>query len=278
MKASSTYHIRIRRSTGLGRFDFLELWSFRGLLAALAMRDLKLRYRQTALGVGWVLIQPFLACGIMAFVFGTVAGITRPGKSSAFIFVLGGFIGWSLFSTIFLRVTQCLVQHAGLISKIFFPRVILPGVAVVSALLDTAVVLALFFLLVLPSGGTIGFQVLLLPVWLLVILVLAFGLGLISAALSVRFRDVQHIIPVLLQIAFYATPIAYSASAVPERWRGLFMLNPLAPLFEALRFSLLNEGRPSLGGIVYSLLAAASAFLVGSLFFKQAEREFADVI
>src|ERR1700693_1225722 len=193
MNATSTYHIQIRRSSGLGRFDFPELWSFRGLLVALAIRDIKLRYRQTALGIAWVVIQPLLASGIMAFVFGTVAGITRPGKSSAFIFVLGGFIGWSLFNTIFLRVTQCLVQHAGLISKIFFPRIILPGVAVISSLLDTAVALALFFLLLFLSGGTIGFEIALVPVWLLIILIFAFGLGLISASLLVRFRDGPHI-------------------------------------------------------------------------------------
>lgn len=278
MAVSPTYHIRIQRSTGLGRFDLVELWGFRGLLAALSLRDVKLRYRQTALGVAWVVIQPLLASGIMAFVFGTVAGITRPGKNSAFIFVLGGFIGWSLFSTVFLRVTQCLVQHAGLISKIFFPRIVLPGVAVVSSFLDTGVALALFFLLLFSSGGTVGFEIVLFPVWLLLILVFAFGLGLISAALSVRFRDVQHIIPVLLQIAFYATPIAYSTNAVPERWRGLFMLNPLAPLFEALRWSLLKEGRLSMGGVLYSLLVSVAVFFAGILFFKQADREFADVI
>jgi lipopolysaccharide transport system permease protein len=115
-------------------------------------------------------------------------------------------------------------------------------------------------------------------VWLLLILILAFGLGLISAALSIRFRDVQHIVPVLVQIAFYATPIAYSADSVPARWRGLFMLNPLASLFEGSRWSLLKEGSLSPAGIVYSLCVSVAVLLAGSVLFKRAERESADVI
>src|ERR1700735_3233039 len=123
------YHLRIRPTTGVEGPDFAEYWNFRGLLGALVMRDIKLRYRQTALGVAWVILQPLLASGILAFVFGTVAGVTKPGRSSFFMFVLGGFIGWSIFSATLSRASQSLVQHSALIAKVFFPRIILPASA-----------------------------------------------------------------------------------------------------------------------------------------------------
>jgi lipopolysaccharide transport system permease protein len=268
----------IRPSKGWSVADSGQVWKFRGLLAALAIRDIKLRYRQTALGVGWVVFQPLLASGILAFVFGTVAGLTKPGKSSVFVFVLGGFIGWSLFNTTFARAGQSLLQHSVLISKVFFPRLILPASAVVSALLDAAVGFALFALLALFSGSRFGWPIVSLPIWLGVLVMLAFGLGLIGATLSVRFRDVQHITPVFVQILFYASPVAYQVSAVPEKWRGLFLLNPLAQLFEGLRWSLLGEGYMNPVTFLYAALVAVIVFWLGVLIFRRAEREFADVI
>jgi lipopolysaccharide transport system permease protein len=268
----------IRASKGWSIVDPGEIWKFRDLLAAFAIRDIKLRYRQTALGVAWVILQPLLASGILAFVFGTVAGVTRPTQTSAFIFVLAGFIGWSLFSTAFTRAGQSLVQQSVLISKVFFPRIILPASCVIGALLDAGVGFALFVLLALFSGFRFGWPVVLAPIWLGSLVVLAFGIGLINAALSVRFRDVQHITPVFVQILFYASPVAYQVSAVPEKWRSPFLLNPLAPLFEGLRWSLLGEGHVDLATLLYPVLLALLVFWFGLLLFHRWEREFADVI
>jgi lipopolysaccharide transport system permease protein len=275
---AGTYHLRIRPSKGLTGFKLREFWSFRGLLAALAIRDIKLRYRQTVLGVAWVVFQPLLASGILAFVFGTVADVTKPGRSSVFIFVLSGFVGWSLFSSIFVRSGQSLIQNSGLITKVFFPRLILPAATVVSALLDTGVSLFVFILLTIALGPAAGLEILTLPIWLALLLAFAFGLGLINAALSVRFRDVQHITPVFLQILFYASPVAYQTGAVPDKWRGLFLLNPLAPLFEGLRWSLLREGDLRGLQVAYSLLVSGLTLVLGLMVFHHAEREFADLI
>ena len=275
---AGAYHLRIRSSRGFAGFNLRELWDFRGLLAALAIRDIKLRYRQTALGVAWVVLQPLLASGILAFVFGTVAGIIKPERSSAFVFVLGGFIGWSLFSATFVRSGNSLIQHSALISKVFFPRLILPGSAVLSALLDVSVAMALFLLLTIIGGPSVGWEIITLPVWLGILLIFAFGLGLISAVLSARFRDVQHITPVLLQLSFYASPVAYQSAAVPEKWRGLFLLNPLVPLFEGLRRSLLREGHFRELEVAYSLFVSAFTLVFGLFLFRRAEREFADVM
>jgi lipopolysaccharide transport system permease protein len=268
----------IRPSKGWSVADPGEVWKFRGLLAALAIRDIKLRYRQTALGVAWVVLQPLLASGILAFVFGTVAGVTKPGKSSVFIFVLAGFIGWSLFNTTFARTGQSLLQQSVLISKVFFPRIILPASTVIAALLDAGVGFAMLFLLALFSGLRVGWQIVSLPIWLGLLVVFAFGLGLVSATLSVRFRDVQHITPVFTQIMFYASPVAYQTSAVPEEWRALFLINPLAPLFEGLRWSLLGEGHLYPTEILYGTLVAIIVCAVGLVIFHRSEKEFADVI
>jgi homopolymeric O-antigen transport system permease protein len=272
------YHLRIEPSTGFRAPDFAEFWNFRGLLAALAMRDIKLRYRQTALGVAWVILQPLLASGVLAFVFGTIAHLTRPERNSVFIFVLGGFIGWTLFSATFTRAGQSLLQHSMLISKVFFPRLILPISAAASGLLDAAVGLAFFILLKLLSGSSFGLEIITLPLWLAALLMFALGLGLISAALSVRFRDVQYIAPVFIQIFFYASPVAYQTAAVPEKWRVFFFFNPLVPLFEGLRWSLLGEGYVPLSALAYLIFALFLVLGLGLLLFRRMEREFADVI
>ncbi|PWT81524.1 MAG: phosphate ABC transporter permease [Acidobacteria bacterium] len=273
------YHLRIlpaRRFFELKNLS--ELWTFRELLVALAIRDIKLRYRQTALGVAWVILQPLLASGVLAFVFGVVAGVTKPSRSSVFVFVLAGFIGWSFFNAAFSRASQSLLQHSALISKVFFPRIILPASAIISALVDLAVALPLFLLVVFLSRTPVGWEIVTVPVWLGLILILSFGLGLISASLSVRFRDVQYIAPVFVQILFYASPIAYQTAAVPEKWRPLFLLNPLASAFEGLRWSLVGEGQPDLSGASYCLFVSFFVLVLGLLFFRSAEREFADVI
>ena len=275
---ADNYHIRIRPSAGVEWPDFAECFEFRGLLAALAVRDVKLRYRQTALGAAWVILQPLLASGVLAFVFGTIAGVTKPGRSSVFVFVLGGFIGWTLFSATFTRAGQSLLQHAALISKVYFPRLVLPVSAVVSGLMDTGVSFVFFVILRLITGPTFGWEIITLPVWLAVLLMFALGLGLISGALSVRFRDVQYVVPVLIQLLFYASPIAYRTAAVPEKWRAIFSINPLAPLFEGLRWSLLGEGDFRFSSLVYVLIVSALVFGCGLMLFKRAEREFADVI
>lgn len=275
---NATYHLCIRPSTHLARFDLKELWQFRGLLGALALRDIKLRYRQTALGIAWVVLQPLLASGILAFVFGTVAGLTKPGKTSVFVFVLAGFIGWTVFSTAFTRTSSSVLLQSALIVKVYFPRVILPASTVVSALLDACIASVLFFLVASLSGCRFGMQVLTFPIWMAVLVVFAFGLGLISASLSVRFRDVQHITPVLVQILFYASPIAYQVSAVPEKWRTFYQMNPLAPLFEAIRWSLLREGSIRPFELLYAAFASVAVLGIGFLLFRHAERQFADLI
>jgi lipopolysaccharide transport system permease protein len=275
---ADNYHVRIRPATGFEWPNLREFLEFRGLLVALATRDVKLRYRQTALGVVWVILQPLLASGVLAFVFGTVAEITKPGRSSVFVFVFAGFIGWTLFSATFTRASQSLVQNSALIAKVYFPRLILPISAMAAGLLDAGVGLAFFVILRLFVGPSFGWQLLALPVWLAILMIFAAGFGLISGALSVRFRDVHYVIPVVVQLLFFASPVAYRTSAVPEKWRALFSMNPLVPIFEGLRWSLLAEGDIGVLNVGYAVAISVLVFGLGLALFKRAEREFADLI
>ena len=207
--------IKIRASTGWAALNLREIWKFRDLLMSLATRDLKLRYKQTALGVIWVVVQPLLAAGIFSFVFGKVAQLPSDGVPYL-LFSFAGLLGWNLFSSTVTKCNGCLVGNSQLISKVFFPRLILPLSTVPSVLVDFAVAAGMMTVLMLIYGVAPGWGLLLLPVLMGLLLMLALGIGLCTAALSVSYRDVQYIVPVFMQILLYASPIAYAVSAVPR--------------------------------------------------------------
>ena len=267
----------IRPMRGWVALDLLEIWRFRDLLLALAGRDVKLRYKQTALGVVWVVLQPLMAAGIFSFVFGKVAKMPSDGIPY-FIFSYAGLLGWNLFSSVTTKVGGSLVGNAHLISKVFFPRLILPLSSIASSLLDFSVASGMLAALmgiyhVAPSWG-----LLLLPVWIALLLTLATGVGLFATSLMVSYRDVGYVLPVAMQILLYACPIAYSVSAVPERLRIWYNLNPLSPVFEAIRWSIFGVGTATVAALCSSAFIAVVVLLLGVFSFKRMERKFADVI
>jgi lipopolysaccharide transport system permease protein len=254
-----------------------DLWAFRDLLWSLADRDLRLRYRQTVLGVAWVVLQPVLGALILTFVFGVVAGLESDG-APYYLFTFASLAGWALFAGVLTRSSGSLVQNSPLIGKVWFPRVVLPASTIPAALLDLAVGLVVLALLMLWSGVAPGAAVLLLPLWVLGLAILALGLGLVGAALMVSYRDVQHVLPVAVQLLLYASPVAYAVSNVPEGYRTLFYMNPLAPLLEGLRASLLGTPMPPAWATAWAAGVAVAAFVVGAIVFTRLERRFADVI
>ena len=239
---------KIRPSSGWAALDLSGVWTFRDLLLALASRDVKLRYKQTALGVAWVVLQPLLAAGVFSFVFGRVAQLPSDGIPY-FLFSYAGLLGWNLFNTTVTKTSGCLVGNSQLISKIFFPRLVLPLSVVPSALIDFAVALAMMTVLMFlyrvhPTAALAAF-----PLWMAIILLLAVGLGLITAALAVSYRDIQYILPVLTQILLYASPVAYSLSyaltRIAKNRRVFYLLNPLtAPLEGFAPACLARRSRP----------------------------------
>jgi len=255
-----------------------QILAFRDLLFALGSRDVKLRYRQTALGVVWVVLQPLLAAGIFSFVFDKVAGLKAPNGLPYFVFSYAGMLGWNLFSSTLTKASTSLVQNAGLVSKVYFPKILVPLSSMFAGLVDFAVAFALFLILLPLYGIPITWQFALFPVWIGLILLAALGLGLYSSALMVTYRDVQYVVPVFVNMLLYATPIAYSLDAVPGSLRSIVAINPLTGLFEGLRWSLLGTGGPQTGYLIYSIVACVAAFVLGALLFGKVERRFADVI
>ena len=269
--------IVLRPSRGWRAIDFRELWVFRDLLSSLAIRDVKLRYRQTALGAVWVVLQPLLAAGIFSFVFGTVAGLPTGGVPYV-VFAYAGLLAWNLFNSIITKSSNSLVTHASMVQKVFFPRMLLPISAVPGALLDFFVALGMMAVLTVLNHTFSGWSILTLPVWVAIVVMLATGIGLIASALMVSYRDVGQILPVGMQMLLYISPIAYAVEAVPENIRPFFALNPLVGVLEGFRWALV-EGQPlNTGYAIYSAIASVVVFLLGGLTFRRMERKFADVV
>ena len=243
----------------------------------LAGRDVKLRYRQTALGVIWVVLQPLVAAGIFSLVFGRVAKLPSDGVPY-FLFAYAGLLGWNAFSTTLTKASSCLVGNSHLISKVSFPRLVLPLSTLVGTLIDFGVALAMMSVLMVCYHVAPGWGILLLPLWLLLVMMLAVGIGLYTSALAVTYRDIQYVLPVMIQFAMYVSPVAYAVSVVPMRLRATYFLNPLSGLLEAFRWSLLGTGNIQWAYVAYSIVVVVGVFVAGAFMFKKMERKFADVI
>ena len=269
---------RIRADARRTPLDLPELWRYRDLWLTLALRDVKLRYRQTALGVAWVVLLPLIASGLFTLVFGVVAKLPSDG-APYFVFVFAGYLGWTAFQNTLQRCSVALIGNTTLITKVYFPRIILPASSILASLLDFAVG-AVMLLIVLVARGELPSPASLLyvPLLLLALQVLALGVGLFMSSLTVRFRDVQYVLPFLIQLLLYASPVAYGVSVVPPHLRRFYLLNPVAPLLDALRAALIGRGEIHWKAVAGSSAVAVVLLVLGTLFFLQQDRHNADVI
>jgi lipopolysaccharide transport system permease protein len=270
-------HLTIRPAKAWVALDLAEMWKFRDLMFALAVRDIKLRYKQTALGVIWVILQPLLGAGILAFVFGSVAHLSS-GPIPYFLFTYVGTMGWGLFNNILTKAGGSLVGNTNLISKVFFPRLLLPLSALPTSLLDFAIALVVMTVLLATNHITPGLGILLLPMWIAILTMYAMGIGLVVTSLMVSYRDVAYMMPLAVQILFYACPIAYMADHVPKKALIWYNLNPLAGVFEGITWSVFNVGALDWGKALYAAVSGAAVLLFGAIAFKQMEKKFADII
>jgi lipopolysaccharide transport system permease protein len=268
-------HIRAGRSPL--NLEIALIWKFRDLLFAFAWRDIRLRYRQTLLGVAWVVLQPLLGAAIFAFVFGVVARMPSGGAPYLAI-AYSGLLGWTLFSTGLSRISSSLVANAELVRKVFFPRLLLPFGVVPSLLLDLVCGSLLMAVIMAAYKIAPGWRLAMFPVGVVALTGMALGLGMIAGSLAVRFRDVQYIVPLAMQLLMYASPVGYSASAVPAFVKPFYDLNPLVAPIEAIRWSLIGVGHVSAGGLAYSFAWTVVLLVVGLIVFRVMERKFADVI
>jgi len=276
--ASATTETVIRPRSGWVGLNLPELWAYRELAIFFVWRDLKVRYKQTAFGVLWAVIQPFTLMVVFSFVLGRTAGIVPTGAPYP-LFVFAALVPWTLFAQSLIGASDSLVTASNLIQKVFFPRLLVPVAAVGSYLLDFAIALVVLGGLMLYFGVVPTPNVL----WLIPLTALALaaslGVGIWLAAVNVRYRDVRYAVPFLVQIWLFASPVAYSSELIPAQWRTLFLLNPMAGVVEGFRWALLGEGSPPPIAAVLMATGVTLVVLVGGLaYFRRMERTFADVI
>lgn len=254
-----------------------EIWRAREVAVRLAQRDIIVRYRQTIFGIAWVILQPLVTAGIFTIVFGVIAGLPTDGVPT-FVFTLAAMLAWNLFNGALGRASSSMVSNQSLVQKVFFPRLLVPVSSLASIVLDFLVGFALLVVMLFIFGINPGWAVLLLPVWILLILLLGLGFGLMAAAYLVKYRDVGYVLPWFLQVLMYASPLAYALSAVPANIRWLFEINPVTWFLEVFRWSALGTAAPPAWQIVAIIVSAPIVFFLGTLVFQKNEREFADYI
>ena len=255
-----------------------DLWRFRELLYFLAHRDILVRYKQTVIGVAWALLRPALTMAVFV-VFRRIANLPSSAGVPDAILVFAAVLPWQFFSTAFSEASNSLIGNANLISKVYFPRLLVPAGAVVTSLVDFAITLGLLALLMLWYQFAPGWQLLALPLLVLLTFALSFGTGLLFAALNVEYRDFRYVIPFIVQFGLFVSPVAIETSKIPERWRLLYALNPIVGIIDAFRWSI-TGGRTSFDPMTLTLSIAFTCLLLalGIWYFRRTERSFADVI
>jgi lipopolysaccharide transport system permease protein len=271
------WYTRIERSSGWSALNLKELWTFRDLFLILAGRDIKLRYKQTFLGVAWVILQPLLTSGIFSIIFGVLADLPSD-DTPYFVFAFAGSLPWNLFASSLQRAGGSLVAARGMISKVYFPRMILPIAGSVAVLVDFIVGLGIMIVLLLLFQIPLTLNLLALPVLILINLLISIGVSLWIAAFSVHYRDFIYALPFLIQAWMYASPIAYSTSLIPDRWRFIYSINPMSGVIDGFRWALLGKGEFPFVSLGVALAMGVVIFLVGAYVFRRIERSFADVI
>ncbi|WP_205647890.1 ABC transporter permease [Acuticoccus yangtzensis] len=255
-----------------------DLWRFRELFLVLAWRDVTVRYKQSIIGVGWALIRPLLTMVVFTVIFGRIAGLPSPGGVPYTIMVFAAMLPWFLFSSLLGDASGSVAGAGGMISKIYYPRLINPFAKSIVSLIDFSISLALLAVLMVAYAFAPDWRVLFLPVFILLAVAAAMGPALLLAALNVRYRDFRFIVPFIIQFGLYVSPVGFSSAVVPEAWRWVYGLNPLVAVIEGFRWCLLR-GEAQLGlWVLPGLGVVALMMWAGLAYFKRTERTFADVI
>jgi lipopolysaccharide transport system permease protein len=268
--------VRIRPSRSWVALHVRELWAYRELLYFLTWRDVKVRYKQAALGAAWAIIQPVMTMLIFTLFFGKLAKIPSDGIPYP-IFAYAALLPWTFFANAITNSGNSLVGSASLITKVYFPRLIVPAAAVGAGLVDFAIAFVVFIGLFVYYGFALTWQILLFPLLVVLTATLALGVGLWMSALNVKYRDIRYALPFLVQLWMFASPVIYPSSLMPEKWRWVLVINPLTGVIEGYRAALL--GRPFMwGALAYSALASIAVLIYAAYFFRHMEREFADIV
>jgi len=275
--AEATQVFRIEPAKGWTAVGLRELWQYRELLYFLIWRDVKVRYKQTALGAAWAIIQPLFMMLVFSLFFGRLARVPSDGIPYP-VFSFCALLPWQLFAHALTESSNSLVGNQNLITKVYFPRLVIPMAAVLGGVIDFMIAFAILLLLMLYYGIVPGWAILTLPAFLLLGIATALGVGLWLSALNVQYRDVRYTINFLVQFWLFATPVAYPSSLIPEKWRVFYGLNPMAGVVEGFRWALLGKSEPP-GMMLWVSVVMVVLILTGGLYyFRRMEQEFADVV
>jgi lipopolysaccharide transport system permease protein len=268
--------IENRPSQGLRGLSLRELWEYRELTGFLALRDLKVRYKQAAFGAAWAVLQPLVGVVVFTLVFRRLAKVPSDGIPYP-VFAFLGLAVWAYVSSGVTKAAQSLVSNSALVTKVYFPRLLAPFASTLPGLLDLALSLLVLGLLMLVYDVAPTWAILTLPLWLLALVATTLSVGLWLAALNVQYRDVNHAVTLLVQLWLFVSPVAYPSSLVPEAWRRLYALNPVVGVLDGFRWAVLGAPWPDVSPFV-SLAVTAVLLIGGVLYFQRVERRFADVI
>jgi lipopolysaccharide transport system permease protein len=270
--------VRLQPTRGFSRvLSPRELWRFRDLAIQIAARDVTVRYRQTALGAAWAVLQPIGFMIVFSLIFGRLAGISANGIPYA-LFSLSGLVPWTFFTTVLTLASDSLVVNTALVSKIYFPRIFIPAGVLVAGLVDLAISLVILLAVVFILGYNPGPQALLLPVLVALMMATTLGVGTALAAINVRYRDVRYVVPFAIQMWLFLTPVVYPASELSEPLRTISAINPMVGIVEGFRWCAIDGWPASLDLMGISALSALILFVAGLAYFDRVERSFADLI
>jgi len=274
--AAKVRHRRLKATTGWAALNLAELWEYRELIWFFGWRDLKVRYRQTLLGASWAIIQPLFAMAVLSLFFGRFVKVPSDGIPYP-LFSYSGLVPWTFFAGTLALTSNSLLSNPDLLKKIYFPRLTLPISSVITGVVDLFFALIGLLALMVFYGFFPSARAFWLPVFLLVAIAAALGMGLWLSSLNVEFRDVRHVVPFLTQILMFGTPVAYPSSMLHEPWRTLYALNPMVGVVEGIRWSLLGTPTDPSRMLIVSASIAAALLVTGAYWFRRMERTFADI-
>jgi lipopolysaccharide transport system permease protein len=277
--ASSPPRVLVLEPGRAERHYWRDLWAYRELFAILAWRDVAVRYKQTVIGIAWAVIRPFITMVVFTIIFGRLAKLPSDGATPYPLMVFAGMLPWYLFSTIVSDASSSLLGNANLIGKVYFPRIIIPSSSAVVALVDFTINLVLLAGVIVWYGFVPSWQVLFLPGFVALAVLASLGPALLITALNVKYRDFRYIIPFIVQLGLYVSPVGFSSAAVPENWRFWYSLNPIVGVIDGFRWCILGgESQLYLPGFVVSLIVVVFFLWIGIVYFRRTEKTFADLI
>jgi lipopolysaccharide transport system permease protein len=269
------YEIVLQR--GESTTYWTDLWRYRELLFFFAWRDTLIRYKQTAIGIGWALVRPAAAMAVFVG-FRKIAGLPS-GQVPEVVFVFAAIVPWQFFSTALTEAANSLVTYSNLVSKVYFPRLLVPVAAVATTLVDMVITLVLLAVLMAWYRVVPGWQIIVLPLFVVLVVGFSIGAGILLAALTAKYRDFRYVVPFVVQCGLFLSPVAFTLSSIPERWRTLYSLNPLVGIIEGFRWSILSgDAPPSAAAVLLSGSITLFSIAVGIWYFRRVERSLADVI